>query len=86
MGKRGYPQEEVEPWRDWYGKPGKKRSRRIRRLTLTQALVQAGKQGLTVWRTDVAADGSFSLRFGEANAAKIEGQDNETADDVRRLI
>lgn len=87
MGRqRGYPPEEIEPWRDWYGKPGKKRVRRIRKLTLGQALAQAGKQGLAVSRTDVAADGSFSLRFGEANAAKIDGQDIETADDIRRLI
>jgi hypothetical protein len=77
-----HPIEEIEPWEV----VTRKRRKRVRKLTLRQALAQASKAGLAVSGATVVADGSVILEFGEPKAAKPNGQDVETAEDIRRLI
>jgi hypothetical protein len=80
--KLKYPIEEMEPWEV----VTRKRRKRVRKLTLRQALAQANKAGVAVSGATVAADGSVALKFGDDKTAKPNGHDVETAEDIRRLI
>lgn len=64
LDRRSYPSEEIEPWRDWYGKPAIQRRRRTRLPSLKMALAQAAKAGVAVSGATIGTDGSVSLKFG----------------------
>jgi len=86
MPKRGFPPEEVEPWRDWYGKPGRKAIPIPKDVTPT-----------TMLRLAVAAkvafpDGSMSVsalrREGAAKRLtiyRIRGKDFTTLADINLM-
>ena len=60
--------------------------KRARKPTLASALALASMAGVTVSGATIAADGSVSLTFGSVSAAKPNGHDIETADELRKLI
>ena len=79
--------DEYDPWATYNPDAPvmRRHRRRIRKPTLTNAIREARKLGVVVSGATMTADG-VSLSFGEERNARLNGNADETVDELRKLI